>query len=238
VVPSHAEPWLVSALLDGFGRLAEAEQRGILEMRADGLAFRHELARQALERTLPAGRRIELNRAVRGALLARDDVDLSRVVHHAVAAGDVDTILAHGPAAAREAAQAGSHRQALAHYEHVVAHLDGLPDHAKARVLVDYAWQLYAAQRWSEAVDAAGRAVSLWTRIGDQIALGDALVAVSRSAFMADRPTGDRDGGAGGPGARGDQGRRSARLRTDVLRRAPRPDGPAGGATRPAVLRP
>ena len=44
-------------------------------------------------------------------------------MHHAVAAGDVDTVLSRGQEAARQAAQAGSHRQALAHYEQVVPHL-------------------------------------------------------------------------------------------------------------------
>jgi DNA-binding CsgD family transcriptional regulator/tetratricopeptide (TPR) repeat protein len=188
VVPSNVQPWLVDALLGGPGPIAEAEQRGIVEIRPEGLAFRHELARRAVELTLPVARRIEMNRAVVDALLARDDADLSRIVHHAVAAGDVDTILARGPAAAREAAAAGSHRQALAHYEHVAAYLDALPDDAKAQILAEYSWQLYAAQRWSEAVAVAGQAAALWERLGDAVALGETLVTLSRSAYMADRP--------------------------------------------------
>jgi DNA-binding CsgD family transcriptional regulator/tetratricopeptide (TPR) repeat protein len=187
VVPSRVENWLADALLRELGPLVAAERRGIIEMHPEGLAFRHELARQALERSLPAVRRIELNRAVVDALLARDDADLSRVVHHAVLAGDVATVLARATAAAREAAHAGSHRQALAHYQHVVAYLDALPDDARARILSEYAWQLYAAQRWGEAVDVARRAVGLWERLGDAPALSEALLVLSRGAYMADR---------------------------------------------------
>jgi len=188
VVPARVERWLVTALLGGLGPVVEAEQRGIVELDPEGLAFRHELARLALERSLPAARRIELNRAVVEAMLARPGADLSRLVHHAVEAGDIGTILAQGPAAAREAASAGSHRQALAHYEHVVPHADALPDEARAHLLVEYAWQLYAGQRWAEAVEVARRAASWWERLGDPAELSRTLVVLSRAAYMADRP--------------------------------------------------
>ena len=188
VVPSHVESWLVTALLGGTGPLAEAEERGMVEVRPEGLTFRHELARHALEHSMPASRRMAFNRAVMEALLAHDHADLSRIVHHAVAAGEVPTILSYGPLAAREAAQAGAHSQALAHYEHVVTHLEALPDRAQAQILVEYAWQLYAAYRFGEAEEAAERAAQLWDRIGDRVAFGEALVAVSRASYMADRP--------------------------------------------------
>ncbi|MGH9252237.1 MAG: helix-turn-helix domain-containing protein, partial [Acidimicrobiales bacterium] len=188
VVPFHVESCLVTALLGGMEPLAEAEQRGMVELRPEGLTFRHELARHALERSMPASRRMTFNRAVMDALLEHDHADLSRIVHHAVAAGEIPVILSHGPRAAREAAQAGAHSQALAHYEHVVAHIEALPGDAQARILVEYAWQLYAAYRFVEAVKIAERAARLWDRIGDRVAYGEALVAVSRSAYMADRP--------------------------------------------------
>jgi DNA-binding CsgD family transcriptional regulator/tetratricopeptide (TPR) repeat protein len=188
VVPSHVEHWLLTALIGGLEPVAEAEQRGIVELRPEGVAFRHDLARCAVEQVLPAARRIQLHRAVVDALLAREDCDLSRVMHHAVAAGDVATVLARGPTAARDAARAGSYRQALAHYEQVVAHLDALPDDARAQILVEYAWQLYHAQRFGEAVETASKAVDLWEMIGDRRALGETLVALSRSCYLADRP--------------------------------------------------
>ncbi|MGH8824219.1 MAG: ATP-binding protein [Jiangellaceae bacterium] len=188
VVPSHVESWLVTALLGDVGPLVEAEQRGMVELRPERFTFRHELARHALERSMPASRRMAFNRAVMVALLAHDHADLSRIMHHAAAAGEIPVILSHGPQAAREAAQAGAHSQALAHYEHVVAHIDALPADAQAQILVEYAWQLYAAYRFVEAVEVAERASRLWARIGDRVAFGEALVAVSRASYMADRP--------------------------------------------------
>ena len=143
---------LVRALVGDVAVLEEAERRRILEVRADGVAFRHELARRALLRSVPRTRQVGLHQNVLGLLLEQEQPDLSRVVHHAVAAGDVDTVLRCGQEAARQAARAGSHRQALAHYEQVVKHLAPLPPEVQARVLVDYSWELYVAQRWGDAM--------------------------------------------------------------------------------------
>jgi ATP/maltotriose-dependent transcriptional regulator MalT len=100
----------------------------------------------------------------------------------------VETLLAFGPAAARQAAQMGAHRQALTHYELVIRHIGALPEAEQARLRTEYSWQLYAAQRWDEAIEVAHRAVTLWEQVGDQVALGEALVVLSRSCFMASRP--------------------------------------------------
>jgi DNA-binding CsgD family transcriptional regulator/tetratricopeptide (TPR) repeat protein len=70
----------------------------------------------------------------------------------------------------------------------VLAHLDALPHDAKAQILVEYAWQLYAAQRWEESVEVATRAVALWERLGDAAALGETLLVLSRGTYMSDRP--------------------------------------------------
>ena len=84
--------------------LEEAERRQILVVRAEGVAFRHELARQALLRSIPRTRQVALHQNVLADLLEQERPDLSRVVHHAVAAGDVDTVLGRGQEAARQAA--------------------------------------------------------------------------------------------------------------------------------------
>jgi DNA-binding CsgD family transcriptional regulator len=188
VVPSHCEPWLVDALLAGPDALADAERHGIVEARRDGFAFRHELARRAVLEGLPVARQVALHRAVLDQLAGRPGVDLSRLVHHAVAAGDAGTVLAAGPAAAREAARSGSHRQSLEHYEHVMAYAHTLPDADRARLLVEYGWELYVAQRHADSIEATSRAVRLWERVGDPVQLGQALVVLSRSSYMADRP--------------------------------------------------
>src|SRR4051794_16353989 len=106
VVPSLVSDALSRALLgERLQMLAEAELAGLVEARPGGLGFRHELVRRAIEASLPAIRRALLNQAVVGALRASGD--RVRLLHHAGEAGDVDTLLAEGPAAAREAARVG-----------------------------------------------------------------------------------------------------------------------------------
>ena len=122
VVPSVVERWLVDALVaGGLAALAAAEERGLLTVSPTLVAFRHELARRAVADSLPVARRVALNRRVLQALAGREDADLSRIVHHAAEAGDADAIVRYGPAAARDAAGAGAHREAVAHYRLVLA---------------------------------------------------------------------------------------------------------------------
>jgi ATP/maltotriose-dependent transcriptional regulator MalT len=188
VVPTRVEPSLTHALLEDVGVLEEAERRGIVEVHANGVAFRHELARRALLRSVPRTRAVALHRQVLQFLLDQDQPEPSRVVHHAVAAGEVEVVLRWGQDAACQAARAGSHRQALAHYEQVMTYERLLPLDVRGQVLVDYAWELYVAQRWTDAMEAGRRALSIGESLGDPVAEGVARVVLSRSCFMADRP--------------------------------------------------
>ena len=84
VIPARAEPELLDVLRPGWADLAApAEELGVLDVRDGVLAFRHELARQAVEESLPGGRRIQLNRAVLAALLDAKTPDRARILHHA-----------------------------------------------------------------------------------------------------------------------------------------------------------
>jgi tetratricopeptide (TPR) repeat protein len=186
VVPSHVPPELATVLLgQGMSALPPAELAGVIEARPDGLGFRHELARRAIESSLPVTSVRLLNHAVVEALRGQDRPERARLMHHAVAAGDVDTVLAVGPEAAREAARAGAHRQALAHLEAVVPNAARLAPAEQAAVLDDYGWELYNAARFREAVRAGGAAAELYAGLGDPVALGLCLVRVSRHWFMA-----------------------------------------------------
>ena len=73
--PSSPRTWRASWRRRCSGRrvdaLVEAELAGVLEVRPQALAFRHELARRAIEASLPAIRRRSLNAAVVAALLRR-----------------------------------------------------------------------------------------------------------------------------------------------------------------------
>ena len=191
VVPRLVDFELAEALLGvRLEALSEAENRGIIEVRAGGLSFRHELARRAVEQGLPRLRRRELHRAVVAALRGQPAPDLARLVHHATQADDADTLGRFAPQAGREAAAAGSHRQALAHFAAALQHGHRLDPTELARVVDDHAWELYNAHRFSEAVAGSERAVGLYRGLGDQVGLGEALVRLSRHRYM----TGDTSG--------------------------------------------
>ncbi len=186
VVPSAVPPELADALLGPrLEQLAEAESAGLIEVRPEGLAFRHELARRAIEQSLPAIRRRLLNQDVVRALRAGERPERARLLHHAAAAGDVETLLDEGPAAAREAARAGSHRQALAHFEAVVPHAGRLEPRERAALLDDYGWELYNAHRFRAAVQAATQAEELYAQLGECVPLALCLVRLSRHSLMA-----------------------------------------------------
>ena len=69
VVPQRAEVWLLEALTDGdLGALDECLASGVLRADADGVLFRHELARLAVETSLPPDRAVMLHRRALAAL--------------------------------------------------------------------------------------------------------------------------------------------------------------------------
>ena len=86
VIPSGVEVDLLRTLVDDLAPVAEAEaeRAGVVEVRGDVVAFRHELARRAVVESLPASTRLERNADVLRALLTRSDCDPFRVLHHAV----------------------------------------------------------------------------------------------------------------------------------------------------------
>jgi GTPase SAR1 family protein len=71
VIPSGAEIDLLRVLVGDLAPVAEAERAGVVELRGDVVAFRHELARRAVTESLPASVRLELNADVLLALRAR-----------------------------------------------------------------------------------------------------------------------------------------------------------------------
>jgi DNA-binding CsgD family transcriptional regulator/tetratricopeptide (TPR) repeat protein len=183
VVPSVVSGDLAAALLGpALETLVEAEQAGLIEGRPGGIGFRHELARRAIEESLPVIRRRLINQDVVQAL--RDSGQRARLLHHAAEAGDVETVLAEGPAAAREAARAGSHRQALQHFEAVIPHADRLTVAERAALLDEYAWELYNAYRFRDAMNAGRDAARLYETLNDPVGLAHCLVRLSRHEFM------------------------------------------------------
>ena len=85
--------------------------------------FRHELARRAVELSLPSTRRMDHHRRVLVAL-AVGGAEPSRLVHHAVAAADEQAVAHNAAAAAWDAAGSSAHREAAAFARLALEHED------------------------------------------------------------------------------------------------------------------
>jgi len=189
VVPSRVELPVARALLGDLGSLAEAERLGIIEVHGDAVAFRHELARRAVEGSLPQTELIELNARVLAVLLEQSEPDLARVVHHAVQAGDDAAVLAYAPEAARRACAAGAQGQGAALYEQVLRRARLLAPEQRAEVGEAYAMTLFHANQRRSSVRAAEEAVRLREGRPDRAALGRALAMLALHQWADLQPT-------------------------------------------------
>ena len=176
IVPQRAEVWLLETLKDGaLGALDECLCSGVLRAEADGVVFRHELARIAIEESLSPDRAVALHRCALAALAdpTLGGRDLARLAHHAEAAGDAEAMLRYAPAAGEQAAALGSPREAQHHYWRALSFAGGLAPAAQAELLERFAHHAYLSDMRSEAVDAIDQAIAIHRRQGDVVNEGD-----------------------------------------------------------------
>jgi DNA-binding CsgD family transcriptional regulator/tetratricopeptide (TPR) repeat protein len=171
------------------GDLDECVAAGMLQERAGGVAFRHELARLAIEQALPPERRTDLHRDVLAVLLAQPDAthDPARLAHHAEGADDAAAVLAHAPLAARQAATLRAHREAAAQYARALRFGDALPPGSLAELLERHSYECYLTDQLEDATTSRERALRCWRALGDRRRQGDALRWLSRLAWFGGR---------------------------------------------------
>jgi DNA-binding CsgD family transcriptional regulator len=159
VVPGSTETWL----LERAGALDEAAIESCLSigMKRDedgSLAFRHELARRALEGSLSEARKQSLHAKVLEILMSRPGISAARLAHHADGSGDIDALLHHAPVAAAHAASAGAHREAAFNYQSALRYADRLEPEARATLNEKLAHECYLVGEHERAVAHAARA--------------------------------------------------------------------------------
>lgn len=185
VVPGKAERWLVAGAEEQTDALLEATTSGIVALQQGGLVFRHELARRAIEDSLPAMRRQSLHAAVLDRLQSRGGVSLARLAHHAAEAGYVDAIRRLAPLAAEEAKRADAHREAAAHYRSLLPHADTFDDRELADLLEKLSYECYLTHHEEEALGHRQAALVIWRRLGKRLREGDTLRWISRLQWFA-----------------------------------------------------
>ncbi len=190
IVPPRVELWLLERLVgDGSERLDECLASGMLTADADGVAFRHELARLAVEDSLPPDRRLALHRRALGALISPPSgaPDVARLADHADAAGDVPAVLRFAPEAAAFASSVGAHREAAAQYGRALRFGEGLPLEERADMLARRADECFLADRSDDAIEAIEQALECQRALGNARAEGDLLRALSRTLWCPGR---------------------------------------------------
>jgi class 3 adenylate cyclase/tetratricopeptide (TPR) repeat protein len=178
VAPPHVELWLLEALAgDVIDSLDECLASGVLAHAPDGVAFRHELARVAVEESLPPNRRLLLHRTALAELAdpPSGTPDLERLAHHADGAGDGSAVLRFAPAAAARAAALGAHREAAAQYARALQFADSLAPRERAELLALRSHECYLTDQSDEAIDALKKAIECHRGLGDMRKEGDSL---------------------------------------------------------------
>ena len=151
IVPGAIERTLVEAILaPTTADLEPCLDSGLLLAERDRFAFRHELARVAVEESLPLPLAQSLHARVLGALGSRASTSASRRVHHAARAADAASVLEHAPAAAREACDRGARREAAAHLRTALNF--AADDPRRRAILQAYATECQATHQLVEAI--------------------------------------------------------------------------------------
>ena len=143
---------------------------GVLRDDGRALAFRHELAREAILSAISPNRRTWLHARVLQALEAAPAALQvpARLAHHAEEAGDRAAVLRHAPEAARRAARHRAHREAVDQYDRALRFADGLAPAERARLLEARAYECYLTAQTDLAVASREAALQIWLQIGDR----------------------------------------------------------------------
>ena len=179
VVPDQVEVELLRAVSgQDVGAVEACVDAGVLVSAGRRwLRFRHELARLAVQASIPELRRVALHGQVLGWLRERTGVDAARLAFHADEAADADAVLVFAPVAAEQAARLGAHREAAAHYERALQHAHLLDPQDHAHLLERYA---------REAMPIGDQEASL-TAIEQALALREGLDDVDHVALLESR---------------------------------------------------
>jgi DNA-binding CsgD family transcriptional regulator/tetratricopeptide (TPR) repeat protein len=185
VATPQAELWFLERLAgESLDELETCLASGMLTSNESGVAFRHELARLAVEGSLPPVRRVDLHRRALEALEAHTldagVMDFARAAHHSEAAGDADGVLQYAVAAGDYARDVGASRESAAQYALALRFSDRLGLKAKGDLLERRAYACYLIGEFDEGLEAQEQALECHREIGDRLSEGDSLRSLSR----------------------------------------------------------
>jgi DNA-binding CsgD family transcriptional regulator/tetratricopeptide (TPR) repeat protein len=154
---------------------------GLLAEDGGSLRFRHEIARIAVEQSIPAYRRARIHARILAALGSLERGDDARMAFHAEAAGEQQAVLQYAPRAAHQAAEQASHREAAAQFERALRFAAGADFAARASLHDELGLELMLIGQFHDAVNAGEQALALWRRAGNRLREGGALCNLSHA---------------------------------------------------------
>ncbi len=188
VAGKQAEMWLLDALASDCSEyLEECMGSGIVVARTRAVAFSHELARLAIEESMPLQRRLALHRAALDALQSPPDgaPEPARLANHAQATGDPGSVLKFAPLAAGHASKLGAHREAAIHYGQALRFAELVPLEDRAKLFSARAFDLFVTVQFREAIAAQEQALHCYQELGVRPAQGAALAFLAQLHWQA-----------------------------------------------------
>lgn len=184
VLGRHAAADLLAAVSEQqLAAVDECVTHGVLIVDGDGVGFRHELARLAVEQSLPPAERMVAHARTLAQLLERGSPDDRRLAHHAAGAGDRAAVVRHAPLAAARAARLGAHREAAWQLELALRYHE-VPDRQRADLLGRLSSECYLTDQLSRARAYGLEALAIYERELDSLATGVSQRWLSRLSWI------------------------------------------------------
>lgn len=163
---------LVGGVADSVDR---ALSSGVIQSDGHRLKFRHELARVAVEDSIPPARRHDLHGRLLALLLHEDPPNHARLAHHAVRAHSPGLVVEHAPLAAREAAERGARREAVMLFRAALDQSHLLEDLSEALLRFELGRELRKVDQPEAAFAELNRAVAYFRATGEEERLAAVL---------------------------------------------------------------
>jgi DNA-binding CsgD family transcriptional regulator/tetratricopeptide (TPR) repeat protein len=188
VVPGKTESWLLEKTVGpGEAGIEGCLNIGMVRSEDGALAYRHELARRAFEDSLSQSRKQQLHTMVLEVLAARPGISAARLAHHADGARNALEVRRFAPAAAKQAASVGAHREAAAQYELALRYAPDPTSAEHAELLEQLSYECHLVSRHERALEVRRTALELWRALGMRMKEGDSLRWLSRLSWYVGR---------------------------------------------------
>lgn len=190
VIGQRFDPPLLEAVAPSSGdAVEEALARGVLIADGDGLGFRHELIREALEASVAPARRAQLHAEVVAALVKRPaGIDNARLAHHAELGGLDADAARYARAAALDAARIGALVEVRRQADRALRLEQDFSPQERFDLLIRYSRAAnFTSPRLEDGADAAERALAVARAMNDPVRQGQALLTLAYSLWSMDR---------------------------------------------------